>query len=94
MIKILAGARSYMRSYFVAQQFDSALLTPCCYGSSVDFSTTTLVVYMTLPGGGCRLQTCRGLAAQLFDSALCTFIQFRLKGKIHVAFFGHLASCD
>ena len=25
-----------------------------------------------LPGGGCRLQTCRGLAAQWFDSTLRT----------------------
>jgi len=29
-------------------------------------------VCMTLPGGGCRLQTCRGLAAQWFDSTLRT----------------------
>ena len=27
---------------------------------------------MILPGGGCRLQTCRGLAAQWFDSTLRT----------------------
>ena len=30
---------------------------------------------MILPGGGCRLQTCRGLAAQWFDFTLRTFIR-------------------
>jgi hypothetical protein len=29
-------------------------------------------VCMILPGGECRLQTCRGLATQLFDSTLRT----------------------
>ena len=33
-----------------------------------------LTVCMTLPGGGCRLQTCRGLAAQWFDSTLRTLL--------------------
>ena len=32
-----------------------------------------ICVCMILPGGGCRLQTCRGLAAQWFDSTLRTF---------------------
>ena len=31
-------------------------------------------VCMILPGGGCRLQTCRGLAAQWFDSTLRTSV--------------------
>ena len=30
---------------------------------------------MTLPGGGLRLQTLGGLAAQLFDSTLRTFVR-------------------
>ena len=31
-------------------------------------------VCMILPGGECRLQTCRGLATQLFDSTLRTIL--------------------
>ena len=30
-------------------------------------------VCMILPGGECRLQTCRGLTAQLFNSTLRTY---------------------
>ena len=43
---------------------------PLCCGSIAPF----LTVCMTLPGGGCRLQTCRGLAAQWFDSTLRTLL--------------------
>ena len=39
------------------------------------------VVCMIPPGGGCRLQTCRGLAAQWFDSTL------RTSGGLYSCFF-------
>ena len=35
--------------------------------------THPFIVRMILPGGGLRLQTLGGLAAQLFDSTLCTW---------------------
>ncbi len=41
----------------------------------------TFSVCMILPGGGCRLQTCRGLAAQWSDSTLRTFsVAFSVAG--------------
>ena len=39
-------------------------------------------VYMILPGGGSRLQTLGGLAAQLFDSTLRTICMYRFKSYL------------
>ena len=51
----------------------SYLMNKAISGRSPSFSPREFNdVCMTLPGGGCRLQTCRGLAAQWFDSTLRT----------------------
>ena len=63
----------YAEVYSPSSLYSTFCLFNKSYCSERLFLVTTINVDMTFSGEECRLQTCRRLASQLFDSTLSTF---------------------